>query len=48
MLISSHNLDHIVEVSSRILLMEGGRILKDIDNKGGEAVGILNDYFEAK
>ena len=48
MLISSHNLDHIVEVSSRILLMESGQILKDIDNKGGEAVGILNDYFEAK
>ena len=48
MLISSHNLDHIVEVSSRILLMESGQILKDIENREGEAVGILNDYFEAK
>lgn len=47
-LISSHNLDHIVDVSSRILLMENGQILKDIDNKNGEAVAVLNTYFETK
>lgn len=47
-LISSHNLDHIVDVSSRILLMENGKIINDIDNRNGEAVNILNDYFETK
>lgn len=47
-LISSHNLDHIVDVSSRILLMENGKIINDIDNRNGEAVNILNDYFEIK
>lgn len=47
-LISSHNLDHIVDVSSRILLMENGQILKNIDNKNGEAVAVLNTYFETK
>lgn len=48
MLISSHNLDHIVEVSNRILLMEGGKIIKDINNKEGEAATLLNEYFTQK
>ena len=45
-LISSHNLDHIVDISSRIILMENGRIINDISNHDNEAMQILNDYFK--
>lgn len=45
-IISSHNLDHIVDVSNRILLMENGSIINDIANTNGEAVEMLNNYFE--
>lgn len=44
--ISSHNLTHTVDVSTRILLLESGKIIQDIDNSNGEAVDILNDYFQ--
>ncbi|MCQ2974182.1 MAG: ABC transporter ATP-binding protein [Bacteroidales bacterium] len=45
-IISSHNLDHIVDVSSRIILMENGKIIQDINNNNNEASQILNDYFK--
>lgn len=45
-IISSHNLHYITDVSSRILLMEQGVILKDISNGNGEAVSELQHYFE--
>ncbi|MBE6341577.1 MAG: ABC transporter ATP-binding protein [Bacteroidales bacterium] len=48
LLVSSHNLDHIVDVSSRILLMEKGHIINDVRNDNGEAVEVLNDYFGGK
>lgn len=48
LLVSSHNLDHIVDVSSRILLMENGCIINNVRNENGAAAEILNDYFENK
>ena len=45
-LISSHNLNHITDVSTRILLIEKGLILKDIDNSKKEAMTELENYFE--
>ena len=45
-LISSHNLNHITDLSTRILLMEKGAIIKDIPNKNGEAFTELESYFE--
>ena len=45
-LISSHNLNHITDLSTRILLMEKGSIIKDIPNKNGEAFTELESYFE--
>ncbi len=46
-LVSSHNLQHTVEISSRIALMEHGRIIKDLPNAGMEAAAELEDYFMA-
>jgi len=45
-LISSHNLTHITDVSTRILLMEKGVIIKDIDNLNKEALSELEVYFK--
>ena len=45
MLISSHNLDHIVDVSSRIILLEKGLIIKDINNTR-KVREELRHYFE--
>ena len=44
-LVSSHNLQHTVEVSNRVLLMEHGLIIKDIDNTNGLAEKELENYF---
>ena len=46
-LISSHNLDYVVDASSRILLMERGQIIKDLPNTNNEAEAELKSYFEA-
>lgn len=46
-LVSSHNLQHTVEISSRITLMEHGRIIKDLDNAEGAAEQVLDNYFNA-
>ncbi len=46
LLVSSHNLDHIADVSSRILLMEKGSIINDVRNDNGEAFALINNYFE--
>ena len=45
-LISSHNLQHTVDISTRIALLEKGHIIRDIDNTNGVATQELNDYFE--
>ena len=44
-LLSSHNLQHTVEVSSRIVLLEHGKIIKDLPNTEGSAHAELEDYF---
>ena len=46
-LISSHNLDHTVEVCPRIALLEHGVILRDIANVNGSAKTELDTYFDA-
>ncbi|MEO6720199.1 MAG: AAA family ATPase, partial [Ferruginibacter sp.] len=46
-IVSSHDINHVSEVSSRILLMEKGRIIKDF--AGGEmAYEELVDYFKVR
>jgi ABC-2 type transport system ATP-binding protein len=44
-IISSHNLNYINDVSSRILLMEKGIIIKDVDNKNSENTSDIYQYF---
>jgi ABC-2 type transport system ATP-binding protein len=43
--VSSHNLNHTVDISQRIALLENGRIIRDIDNSDGSAEKELEDYF---
>lgn len=45
-LLSSHNLQHTVDVSTRIALMEHGRIIRDMANQEGSAAQELQAYFE--
>ena len=44
-LISSHNLQHTTEISTRIALLEHGVILKDLQNGSGDAERELEEYF---
>jgi len=44
-IISSHNLNFVSEISSRILLLEKGHVIKDLDNEDGDATKELEDYF---
>ena len=45
-IISSHNLNFVSEISSRILLLEKGVVIKDLDNIDGSATQELEDYFK--
>ena len=45
-LISSHNLQHTVDISTRITLLEKGQIIKDMPNEGGAARTELENYFD--
>lgn len=45
-IISSHNLQHTVDISQRIALLEHGQIIKDLMNAQGTAEKELEDYFE--
>lgn len=47
-LISSHNLSFVADISSRILLLEKGCVIKDLLNNEGNAIADLNDYFNAE
>jgi len=47
-LISSHNLQHTVEISTRIALLEHGKIIRDLSNNEGSAASELQEYFEAE
>ena len=44
-LISSHNLQHTVEISTRVALLEHGVIINDFDNTDGKAEEKLEEYF---
>ena len=45
-LISSHNLQHTVDICPRIALLENGIIIRDIDNSNGQAQAELENYFQ--
>ena len=45
-LVSSHNFQHTVDICPRIALLEHGVIIRDIDNKEGQAQRELEDYFQ--
>ena len=47
-IISSHNLSFVSDISTRILLLEKGLIIKDLPNTEGSATTELNDYFNAE
>lgn len=44
-LISSHNLQHLVDVSTRVVLLEDGKVIEDLANDNQQALTALNDYF---
>ena len=44
-IVSSHNLEHTVDVCPRIALMENGHIIRDIDNNEYSAKQELEEYF---
>lgn len=44
-IVSSHNLAHTIDISSRIALLENGRIIKDLPNHDGSARNELEEYF---
>lgn len=45
-LVSSHNLQHTVDICERIVLLEHGKLIQDIDNREKQAQTILENYFE--
>lgn len=48
LLISSHNLAHTIDISTRIALLEKGQIIKDLPNENGSAKKELETYFETE
>ena len=46
-IISSHNLSFVSEISTRILLLEKGVVIKDLPNHDGSATKELEDYFNS-
>lgn len=44
-IISSHNLNHTVDVCPRIALLENGVVIRDINNENNSAEKELEDYF---
>ena len=44
-IVSSHNLSHTVDISNRIVVMEHGKIVMDLNNDGEEAKARLEEYF---
>lgn len=47
-LISSHNLNHTIDVCPRIALLEQGVILRDIINENNSAIAELEEYFNVE
>jgi ABC-2 type transport system ATP-binding protein len=48
MILSSHNIELVSEISSRIVLLEKGIVKKDISATAGEAIEELRTYFSIK
>ncbi len=46
-IISSHNLSFVADISQRILLLERGHLIKDLSNAEGSAIEELTAYFNA-
>jgi ABC-2 type transport system ATP-binding protein len=44
-LVSSHNLNHTTDISTRIALLEHGKLIRDLDNSDGSAGNELETYF---
>lgn len=44
-LISSHDLNHVTEICGRIVVLEKGKVVKDIE--GGDLLAQLEEYFKA-
>ena len=47
-IISSHNLQHTIDISTRITLLEKGVVIKDLSNAEGSAKTELENYFETE
>ena len=47
-LISSHNLQHTIDISTRITLLEKGVMIKDLSNVEGSSKTELENYFETE
>ena len=47
-LVSSHNLAHTIDISTRIALLEKGQIIRDMQNEQGSARSELENYFETE
>ena len=47
-LVSSHNLAHTIDISTRIALLEKGHIVRDLANADGSARTELENYFETE
>ena len=47
-IISSHNIQHTIDISQRILLLEKGNIIRDLDNTNKVAEAELQTYFDAE
>ncbi len=47
-IVSSHNLQHTVDISTRVALLEKGTIIKDLANEAGSSKNELTAYFEAE
>ena len=47
-LISSHNLQHTIDISTRIALLEKGQIIRDLPNTDGSARTELEHYFDTE
>lgn len=45
-IISSHNLQHTMDISTRIALLEKGHIIRDLSDVNAEAQHELEDYFQ--
>ena len=45
-IISSHNLSFVSEISTRILLLEKGLVIKDLTNEEGSSAQELEEYFD--